>query len=75
MAKPSTKAQSKYNKKTYTQIQIRLKKEEAEKLKDYVLHNKESLNGYITRLIKEDMELTEMLKDEEFANATLKISD
>lgn len=59
MAKPSTIAQSKYNKKTYTQIQIRLKKEEAEKLKKYVSSNKESINGYITRLIKEDMEIKE----------------
>lgn len=68
MAKPSTIAQAKYNKKTYTQIQIRLKKADAEDLKKYLLLKGESINGYITRLIKEDRELEDLIHTEEIAN-------
>lgn len=68
MAKPSTIAQSKYNKKTYTQIQIRLKKSDAEELKSFCKLHGESVNGYITRLIKEDRELDDLIHTEEIAN-------
>lgn len=55
MAKPSTIAQDKYNRKTYTQLNLRLKKQDAEDLRKFLLQRGESINGYITRLIKEDM--------------------
>ena len=75
MAKASTRAQNKYNQKTYTQLNFRLKKDEAEKLKKYCQEHGTSVNGYITRLIREDMELSSIELSEEEANMDYKDLD
>lgn len=49
------RATQKYNKKAYDRIQIRVKKGEAEKIKAYAEKKGMSINGYINKLIVEDM--------------------
>lgn len=49
------RATQKYNKKAYDRIQIRVKKGEAEKIKAYAEKKGMSLNGYINKLMVEDM--------------------
>lgn len=51
----TNKAVQKYNKKAYDDLRIRVKKGEAETIKAHAQANGESLNGYINRLIAEDM--------------------
>ena len=51
----TNKAVQKYIKKTYDDLRIRVKKGEADIIKAYAQENGESLNGYIKRLIYEDM--------------------
>ena len=55
MTKPQTKASAKYNKKAYDDLRIRVKKGEADKIKEYAESKGLSLNGYINKLISEDM--------------------
>lgn len=49
------KANEKYNAKTYAQIMLRVRKEEKEKIQEYAESKGLSLNGYINKLIQEDM--------------------
>ena len=51
----TNKAVQKYNKKAYDDLRIRVRKGEAEAIKAHAQANGESLNGYINRLIAEDM--------------------
>lgn len=51
----TNKAVQKYNKKAYDDLRIRVKKGEADQIKAYAESHGESLNGYINRLIAEDM--------------------
>lgn len=51
----SNKATQRYNKKAYDDLRIRVKKGQAEKIKAFSEKNGESLNGYVCRLIAEDM--------------------
>lgn len=51
----SNKAVQKYNKKNYDSTLIRVKKGQLEKIQAFAQANGESLNGYINRLISEDM--------------------
>lgn len=51
----SNKAVQKYNKKAYDDLRIRVKKGEAEKIKAHAESKGMSLNGYINKLIEEDM--------------------
>ena len=51
----TNKAVQKYNKKAYDDLRIRVKKGEADIIKAYAQEHGESLNGYINRLIAEDM--------------------
>lgn len=61
----TNKAVQKYNKKAYDDLRIRVRKGEAETIKAHAQANGESLNGYINRLIAEDMgdKLTRSDKD------------
>ena len=46
---------NKYTKENYTQIMFRVKKDNADKLKEYVKSKGISLNSYSTQLREEDM--------------------
>lgn len=61
------KASQKYQKKAYDTYLLRLYKGQKEQIQAYAEANGESLNGYITRLIAEDMgdKLTEPQKEQE----------
>ncbi len=48
------RAVAKYNAKTYTEIKLRLRKDEAESLKEYL--NGRSAIGFITEAIREKLE-------------------
>ena len=52
------KAVAKYNKNNYEQIQIRVVKGDKAIIQEYADRNGESVNGYINRLIKDDMQKT-----------------
>lgn len=56
ISKSQQKAISKYMKKSYDTTVIRFYKGQRDKIKAYAEKNGESLNGYINRLISEDME-------------------
>ena len=51
-----TRASNKYNKKNYDRMTILVPKGEKEKIKNYAAHLGVSLNHYVVRLIKADME-------------------
>lgn len=51
----TNKAVQKYNKKAYDDLRIRVKKGQADQIKAYAESHGESLNGYINRLIAQDM--------------------
>lgn len=53
--KASNKAVQKYSVKTYDQIKVLVKKGEREEIKNYAESQGMSLNGYINKLIKDDM--------------------
>lgn len=53
--KATNKAVQKYNKKAYDDLRIRVRKGQADIIKAHAEANGESLNGYINRLIAEDM--------------------
>lgn len=63
--KASNKASQKYNAKAYDRLAIRVYKGQAEQIQAHAQANGESLNGYINRLIAEDMgdKLTRPEKD------------
>ena len=50
------KATQKYQAKAYDRLAIRVKKGEADKIKAYAESRGMSLNGYINKLIAEDMQ-------------------
>lgn len=54
MSKAHEKAVAKYNAKTYTEIKLRLRKDDATKLKEFL--NGKSANGFINEAIKEKIE-------------------
>lgn len=56
MATSRTKANDKYNKKAYDRFLVTVKKGEQDKIKAYAESKGLSLNGYINKLIAEDME-------------------
>ena len=64
--KASNKASQKYNAKAYDRLAIRVHKGQADQIKQYAEANGESLNGYINRLIAEDMgnKLTKPTKED-----------
>lgn len=55
MSKTSTAVKNRWNAKAYDQLLIRVKKGDKEIIKAFAEQNGESLNGYIVRLIEEDM--------------------
>ena len=65
MPKAQTKASAKYNAKAYEEIKLRVSKGQKEQIQAYAQEHGESLNGYINRLIAEDMgdKLTRPEKD------------
>ena len=56
MSKTSTEVKNRWNAKAYDQLLIRVKKGDKEIIKAFAEQNGESLNGYIVRLIEEDMQ-------------------
>lgn len=60
MARPKTKTNAQikndYAKKTYDDIRLQVKKGEKDIIKAYAESKGMSLNGYINKLIKDDME-------------------
>lgn len=59
MPKSEAKADSKYNKKAYTQISIVIRRDakiNADFIRDYATSKGESTNGFILRAIKETIE-------------------
>lgn len=55
MSKTSSAVKSRWNAKAYDQIIVRVKKGDKDSIKAFAEQNGESLNGYISRLIEEDM--------------------
>lgn len=54
--KAQNKATQKYQAKAYDRLAIRVKKGDADKIKAYAESRGMSLNGYINKLIAEDMQ-------------------
>ena len=54
MSTSHERAVAKYNAKTYTEVKLRLRKEDAEKLRQHL--NGRSANGFINAAIKEKIE-------------------
>ncbi len=55
MAKPQTKASNKYNAKAYDRIALQVKKGQREAIRAYAEAQGLSVNGYINKLIEQDM--------------------
>lgn len=55
MTKAQTKASNKYNAKAYDRIALQVKKGERDKIRQHAESQGLSLNGYINKLIAEDM--------------------
>ena len=55
MGKTSTATKNKWNAQNYDQLRVVVKKGQKEQIQAYAESNGESLNGYINRLIAEDM--------------------
>lgn len=55
MAKPQTKASNKYNAKAYDRIALQVKKGERDNIRQFAESQGLSLNGYINKLIAENM--------------------
>lgn len=51
-----TQASAKYNAKAYEEIKVRVKKGEKEKIKAHAQKQGESVNGFINRSMKNQME-------------------
>ena len=65
--KANRKAVEKYNAKAYDRLAIRVYKGQADQIKAYAESHGESINGYINRLITQDMgtNLTKPQKQEQ----------
>lgn len=50
-----TQASAKYNAKTYEDLKLRVKKGQKEQIKNFAEERGMSLNGYINKLIADDM--------------------
>jgi len=50
------RAADKYIKNTFDELKIRVPKGKKESIKDFAAQNGETLNAYINRLIREDMQ-------------------
>lgn len=59
MAKAQTRASNKYNAKAYDRIALQVKKGKREKIKAYAESKGLSLNGYINKLIDDDMKIAD----------------
>ena len=59
MAKAQTKASAKYNAKAYQEIKLRVKMGQKEVIQAYAESKGYSLNGYINKLIEQDMQKKE----------------
>lgn len=55
MGKPSTAAKNRYNRKAYDFFQVRFKAGDKQTVQSFAESRGESLNGYILRLIHNDM--------------------
>lgn len=55
MTKAQTKASNKYNAKAYDRIALQVKKGQREIIRKHAQSKGMSLNGYINKLIEEDM--------------------
>lgn len=55
MAKPQTTASNKYNAKAYDRIALQVKKGRRDIIRKYAESKGMSLNGYINKLIEDDM--------------------
>lgn len=51
-----TRASNKYNAKAYDRLNLVVPKGQRDKIKAHAESKGETLNGYVTRLIREDME-------------------
>ncbi len=56
MGKTSAAVKNKYNAKAYDRIALMVPKGEKEKIKALAKRHNESLNGFISRIIKQEME-------------------
>lgn len=56
MGKTSSKVKDRYNAKAYDTFTLRVPKGKKEIIKEYAESRNESVNGYINRLIDEDMD-------------------
>lgn len=56
MGKASTRAHNKYIAKAYDRINLTVPKGDKDLIRQYAEARGESVNGYISRLIREDME-------------------
>lgn len=54
-SKAHSRASNKYNAKAYDRLAIQVYKGQREQIQSYAQANGESVNGYINRLIAEDM--------------------
>lgn len=55
MGKPSTATKNKWNAKTYDQLRVNVKKGQRDVIRKHAEAQGLSLNGYINKLIDEDM--------------------
>lgn len=55
MGQSATKAKNKYNDKAYDQVRVVVKKGQKEVIKAYAESQGLSINGYINKLIEQDM--------------------
>lgn len=53
---PTYRAIEKYKKKTYDRIELLVYKGEKQKIKDYAAEKGKTLNGFITDLIRKEMD-------------------
>ena len=67
--KTSTAVKNRYNAKAYDQLPIRIPKGEKEELQAHAANMGESLNGFVTRAIKEALERDRSNPDQPQANA------
>ncbi len=65
MSKAQTRATAKYNAKAYEEIKLRVKNGQKEEITAHAKALGLSLNGYINRLIAEDMKRTSADQSEE----------
>lgn len=55
MSKPTAAVKNRYNSSAYDRVSLMVPKGDKEKIREHAEAKGESINGYIKRLIKEDM--------------------